>query len=169
MNVVYKIFRKCGDGADGGGTGVNGSVNSSGLIKNLNSLHVRNADVFLDLGSGDDRVILAALAMGANTSFGFELPQNISYSLLFNAAQSMLQTRSSREPVDWSRGPWTPCDIDELSTFECNSHCIFSFWVGMPLYTQNRILVLCNSCLSVKEFAVFCDRKWQRPQQGNQI
>ena len=93
MNVVYKIFRKCGDGADGGGTGVDGSVNSSSLIKNLNSLHVRNADVFLDLCARDGRVILAALAMGANTSFGFELPQNISYSLLFNAAQSMLQTR----------------------------------------------------------------------------
>jgi hypothetical protein len=165
VNQVYKVMKKCGDGADGGGVGVNGSVRASSLFKILEKIHARD-HVFLDLGAGDGRVMLAALAIGADTAVGFELPENSSYKLLFCAARRMLQTRLEQIAVDWSRAEWTPRDIDALETLECNPYCIFSFWVGMPLFTQQRILFLCNSCLSVKEFAVFRDRKWPTPQHG---
>jgi hypothetical protein len=163
--AVYKVMKKCGDGADGGMVGVNGSVTASSLVKILKSIHAHD-HVLVDLGAGDGRVMLAALAVGADTAVGFELPENSSYKLLFCAARRMVQRNLQGIPADWSRAEWTPRDIDALETFECNPYCVFSFWVGMPLNTQQRILFLCNSCLSVKEFAVFRDRKWTRPEQG---
>lgn len=163
--AVYKVMKKCGDGADGGMVGVNGSVTASSLVKILKSIHAHD-HVLVDLGAGDGRVMLAALAVGADTAVGFELPENSSYKLLFCAARRMVQRNLQGIPADWSRAEWTPRDIDALETFECNPYCVFSFWVGMPVNTQQCILFLCNSCLSVKEFAVFRDRKWTRPEQG---
>lgn len=165
VNVVYRVMKRCGDGADGGGIGVNGSVTASSLVTILNSIHAHD-NILVDLGAGDGRVILAALTVGANKAVGFELPENSSYRLLFCAARRMLQNNLKGVPVDWSRAEWTPRDIDALQTLECNPYCIFSFWVGMPFDTQQHILFLCNSCLSVKEFAVFRDRKWTKPEQG---
>lgn len=166
VNTVYKKIKKCGDGADGGGVGVNGSVTAASLFKILASIHARD-HTFVDLGAGDGRVILAALAIGSDTAIGFELPQNNSYRVLFCAARRMLQTALERVPIDWSRAEWIPRDIDTLEALECDPYCIFSFWVGMPLCTQQRILFLCNNCLSVKEFAVFRDHKWTKPQSGS--
>mmetsp|Transcript_48547 Transcript_48547/g.101439 ORF Transcript_48547/g.101439 Transcript_48547/m.101439 type:complete len:129 (+) Transcript_48547:1117-1503(+) len=42
-------------------------------------------------------------------------------------------------------------------------NCVFSFWVGMPFSTQNRILELCVGCPTVDTITVFRDRKWNTP------
>ena len=165
VNCVYKTVRKCGDSADGAVVGLNGSVTASSLVKILNSIHVPG-HAFADLGAGDGRVILSALAMGANKAVGFELPENLSHCVLFCAARHMLQSRLQVEGVDWALAEWTARDINTLGTLDDDSYCIFSFWVGMPFDTQKHILFLCNSCSSVKEFAVFRDRKWTNPQDG---
>jgi predicted RNA methylase len=71
---------------------LNGSVTASSVAKILNSIHVpRHA--FVDLGAGDGRVILSALAMGANKAVGFDFPENLSHGVLFCAARHMLQSR----------------------------------------------------------------------------
>ena len=170
VSNVYKIMKRSGDGADGGVIGLNGSVTASSLVKILRLIHARD-HVLVDLGAGDGRVILSAMAVGSDKAVGFELPLNNSYKILFLAARRKLQQNSGGIPfvqvqVDWSRAEWTPRDVDTLETLECNPYCIFSFWVGMPLNTQQHILYLCNSCTSVKEIAVFRDRKWTKPQQG---
>ena len=96
-------MKKC----DGGEVGVNGSVTASSLVKILKSIYAHD-HMFVDLGAGNGRVILAALATGANSAVGFELPDNNSYSLLFCAARRMLQTNLGGITVDWSRAEWTP-------------------------------------------------------------
>ena len=48
-------------------------------------------------------------------------------------------------------------------------NCVFSFWVGMPLATQNRILELCAACPTVDTITVFLDRKWRTPDAGNSL
>ena len=60
----------------------------------------------------------------------------------------------------------SPRDIDAVETLESNPVCVFSILVGIPLRTQQHVLFLSNRCLSVKEFAVFRDRKWTKPQKG---
>jgi hypothetical protein len=39
----------------------------------------------------------------------------------------------------------------------------FTFWNGMELQTQIRILELCSSCKSLDSLVVFRDQKWCRP------
>ena len=51
-------------------------------------------------------------------------------------------------------------DIDALERLTGNPHIVFSFWVGMPLATQENILKLAAECSSVQGVAVFRDRKW---------
>jgi hypothetical protein len=46
------------------------------------------------------------------------------------------------------------------------TNCVYSFWVGMPLWTQNRILKLCAGCPTVDTLAVFKDQKWRTPDEG---
>ena len=47
-----------------------------------------------------------------------------------------------------------------------SSNCVFSFWIGMPYYTQYHILELCAACSSVNTIAVFKDEKWSTPKDG---
>jgi RsiW-degrading membrane proteinase PrsW (M82 family) len=58
--------------------------------------------------------VLAALAVGADSALGFELPENTSYKLLFCAARRLVQEKLQGIPADWSRAEWTPRDIDAL-------------------------------------------------------
>ena len=111
VNLVYRTMKKCSDGADDGVVGFNGSVTASSLVKILNSIHAPRHN-FVDLGAGAGRVILAALAIGANTSVGVELPENVSQTILFRSARHMLQSKLEVEGVDWSRAEWTPRDIN---------------------------------------------------------
>jgi hypothetical protein len=46
------------------------------------------------------------------------------------------------------------------------TNCVYSFWVGMPLWTQNHILELCAGCPTVDTLAVFKDQKWRTPDEG---
>ena len=50
-------MKKCGDGADGGEVGVNGSVTASSLVKILKTIYAHD-HMFVDLGGGNGRVII---------------------------------------------------------------------------------------------------------------
>jgi hypothetical protein len=51
-------------------------------------------------------------------------------------------------------------DIDALELLPGNTHIVYTFWVGMPLPTQEHILKLAAECPSVQAVAVFRDGKW---------
>lgn len=51
-------------------------------------------------------------------------------------------------------------DIDQLTQLPAGTTATYSFWVGMPLPTQLRILSLSAACPSVTAIAVFRDSKW---------
>ena len=51
-------------------------------------------------------------------------------------------------------------DIDELDELPQGATTMYSFWVGMPLTTQQKILSLSAACPSVTAIAVFRDSKW---------
>jgi hypothetical protein len=62
---------------------------------------------------------------------------------------------------------WISKDIDELSELpEGSASCAFSFWVGIPLDTQEKILHLCAASFSIRSVCVFRDSKWREPEDG---
>jgi hypothetical protein len=44
------------------------------------------------------------------------------------------------------------------------TEAVFTFWNGMELQTQIRILELCSSCKSLDSLIVFRDKDWRRPE-----
>jgi len=84
---IYRLFRKCSGGADGGVLGVNGSIRPSCLDKVLCALQV-NGRVFIDFGAGDGRAQVASLLKGAISAYGYELPANKAHQFVLNAVLS---------------------------------------------------------------------------------
>ena len=152
---IYRLFRKCSGGADGGVLGVNGSIRPSCLDKVLCALLV-NGRVFIDFGAGDGRAQVASLLKGAISAYGYELPANKAHQFVLNAVLSKC-------PEDViTRVHWISKDIDELAELpDGTASCAFSFWVGIPLATQEKILSLCASSLSIRSVCVFRDSKWR--------
>ena len=70
---IYRLFRKCSGGADGGVSGLNGSIRPSCLDKVLSALQV-NGRVFIDFGVGMGELWL--LLEGATGAYGYEMPAN---------------------------------------------------------------------------------------------
>ena len=157
---IYRLFRKCSGGADGGVLGVNGSIRPSCLDKVLCALQV-NGRVFIDFGAGDGRAQVASLLKGAISAYGYELPANKAHRFVLNAVLS----KCSEDVI--TRVHWISKDIDELAELpDGTASCAFSFWVGIPLATQEKILSLCASSLSIRSVCVFRDSKWHAPEDG---
>ena len=155
IGVIYRLFRKCSGGADGGVLGVNGSIRPSCLDKVLCALQV-NGRVFIDFGAGDGRAQVASLLKGAISAYGYELPANKAHRFVLNAVLS----KCSEDVI--TRVHWISKDIDELAELpDGTASCAFSFWVGIPLATQEKILSLCASSLSIRSVCVFRDSKWR--------
>jgi hypothetical protein len=140
--------------------GVNGSIGLSCLDKVLVALQV-NGREFIDFGTGDGRVLVASLLIGATSAYGYELAAN-------KAHQYVLSAAISNYPEDVIRRVhWISKDIDELSELpEGSASCAFSFWVGIPLDTQEKILHLCAASFSIRSVCVFRDSKWREPEDG---
>ena len=157
---IYRLFRKCSGGADGGVSGLNGSIRPSCLDKVLSALQV-NGRVFIDFGAGDGRALVASLLKGAAGAHGYEMPANEAHRFVLDAVLSKC-------PEDMiTRVHWISKDIDELSELpEGSASCAFSFWVGIPLDTQEKILHLCAASFSIRSVCVFRDSKWREPEDG---
>ena len=157
---IYRLFRKCSGGADGGVSGLNGSIRPSCLDKVLSALQV-NGRVFIDFGAGDGRALVASLLKGAAGAHGYEMPANEAHRFVLDAVLSKC-------PEDMiTRVHWISKDIDELSELpEGSASCAFSFWVGIPLDTQEKILHLCAASFSIRSVCVFRASKWREPEDG---
>jgi predicted RNA methylase len=67
--------------------GVNGSIGLSCLDKVLVALQV-NGREFIDFGTGDGRVLVASLLIGATSAYGYELAANKAHQYVLSAAIS---------------------------------------------------------------------------------
>ncbi len=176
VGCIWRTFRRIGDGADGGVVAMNGNLRPTSLVRVLRALKPEKSD-FLDFGAGDGRVLHAAMASRASTAKGFELPANKAHKFVFDAVGKELHSDASSIlstlRVAWSNAEWCSQDIDSIRRIPGNSRrmpgnsqCVYSFWVGMPLQTQTRILRLSAQSPAVKAIAVFRDRKWPKPESG---
>ena len=189
FRVIYHVFRKVSDNAHGNVKGVSGSLTPGSLHKVLTDADVFGLK-FLDIGAGDGRAIAAALASGASSASGFELPDNQATAFIFEAAmrkieQSMLFTSSTmcrrRARLDFtdieqvqpdffdqllSNAFSNPCySVWQVNDLPAGTEIVFTFWVGFPFSTQIHILYLCACCDSLKTLIVFRDGKWRKPDQ----
>ena len=67
----------------------------------------------VDMGAGDGRFMVAAMANLAGSAIGYELPENLPQKLIFDAVSSRLPLRTTKS------GEWIAKDIDEVySSFD---------------------------------------------------
>ncbi len=148
---------------------MNGSIRAACLVRMLHALNIKGREV-VDFGAGDGRVLFAAIAGGASKAIGFELPENKAHKFVFDAVRKKLTSADKvalpSNGSTWSDAEWFPRDIDNMREVPGAPACVYTFWVGMPFETQERILTLCARCPSVDAIAVFRDRKWPKPDDG---
>ena len=126
---------------------------------------------FIDFGAGDGRVLLSAILGSATKASGYELPVNKAHSTILHAVLRSIE-KETDSGVEFFEAAvhWIGRDINWLQSIpSCPSSqsCIYSFWVGMPFPTQEKILLLCASSQNVSALAVFRDRKWRHPDEGD--
>jgi hypothetical protein len=134
----------------------------------LHALDINGREI-VDFGAGDGRVLFAAMAAGASRAVGFELHENKAHKFVFDAVCKRLASANTvvlPNEVAWSDAEWFPRDINFMREVPCSPHCVYTFWVGMPFETQERVLSLCARCPSIDAIAVFRDHKWPKPENG---
>jgi hypothetical protein len=104
---VFALFRRASDGADGSsGHGFNGTLNATSLASIFAFLDIYGKH-FVDLGAGEGRVLVSAVACGAGSAIGYELIQNKAHKYVFDAVLSRVQRVKSL-----IRANWLPQDIE---------------------------------------------------------
>lgn len=121
------------------------------------------------VGAGDGRVLLSAISAGASGATGYELPDNKGHKLLFDCVKERCDVEGKHHAL-WEVRSHTCCstrwcqnprffgaqaadfvtfglllqaqDIDRMSRIK-EGAAVFTFWVGMPVETQQKILSLC--------------------------
>ena len=159
IHIIYRSFKKLSDGAEGGVSGVNGSIRAKALAHILTALCVKGNEL-VDFGAGSGRVLFSAVTAGASRAYGYELPENKGMKYVFDAA-----VRNSGAHAQ-DRVEWIGKDISSLMELNGSPTCAFSFWVGFPLPVQEHILQLCAETKSVETIAVFKDSKWPNYMRG---
>jgi SAM-dependent methyltransferase len=163
VDRIFKILKSVTMGCcHGGVSGMNGSVRPTSLIKIVSALG-HHGGMFFDFGCGYGLVLLVALAMGFNIATGCELPVNSAQRIGFEATKAAIAA--------YPAAYWLGQDILQLNlplqTLEQISSA-YAFWVGMPKPVQRCILDLCRSSfINIRSIAVFLDRKWPKPNNGN--
>jgi hypothetical protein len=76
-------------GTFGWGHGISGSIGPAGILKIFQHLQLKERSV-IDWGGGNGRVIIAAGCYGALKAYGLELPENIGYFSIWDAALKLL-------------------------------------------------------------------------------
>ena len=99
---IYRRFRKNSDNSHGNVKGVSGSLTPDSLYKVLTVADVNETNV-VDIGAGDGKPLAAAMAYGASSAHGFELPENQANAFIFKAAMSMIVNSMFLNPSVLSR------------------------------------------------------------------
>jgi hypothetical protein len=138
------------------------------MVRIIRAMKVRGSAV-VDFGASEGRALLAAIAGGATKGDGYELPDNKAHKFVFDAVCKELHSENavlSSGRINYSGAKWHAMDIHGIGQLEVGTHCAFSFWVGMPLGTQECILSLCAKCPTLRYITVFRDHKWPKPIDG---
>jgi hypothetical protein len=104
LQQVFNWYRQFG-GADGSNEGMNGSVNANSLFDIFQVLNIIGETV-VDFGMGEGRVAASAIAYGALSAFGYDLPANFTYCINFSAvmdkmAHKWTEIQNIRDRVAW--------------------------------------------------------------------
>ena len=148
VGKFFRIYRKITGGADGSVAGLNGSIRPLDLVRILGALEIQGRE-FIDFGAGDGRVLVSAILGSATKASGYELPENRAHRTILHAVLRSIE-KETDSGVEFFEAAvhWIGRDINRLLSIpSCPSSqsCIYSFWVGMPLPTQEKILLLCAS------------------------
>jgi len=170
---IFREYKRITGGADGSVTGLNGSIRPLDLVRILGALEIQGRE-FIDFGAGDGRVLVSAIVGSATKATGYELPDNRAHGTILSAVLRSIEKGAADSGVESLKTivHWIGRDIESLLSIpSCPSlkSCAYSFWVGMPLETQEHILLLCASSQSISALAVFQDRKWRHPDEGDLI
>jgi hypothetical protein len=212
LTLVTRIYALCktvtGGGASGSVAGIGGSVNPFGMVLLFQAMRLRGRN-FVDLGAGDGRVLVAAVACGARRAWGCELPVNtgcigVFLALLNITAERMpgilaaelpgtVMENTPRQVSSRFLPELSGQDIErvgnckfslvlalwflsfipfwQMSQLQDSTECVFSFWVGHPIATQDHTLALCASCPTVDTLVVFKPPRgiYARPLAGSYI
>ena len=74
VQSIYRTFRKISDNSHSNVKGISGSLTPGSMHKKFTAADVNGVN-FLDIGAGDGKPIAAAVAYGASSAQGFELPE----------------------------------------------------------------------------------------------
>lgn len=110
---VYMCFRKAAGGADGGVVGVNGSLSVMSLFCILQIMGIKGRRL-VDMGGGEGRVLISAMACGADCAFGYELPDNMAHKFVFDAALTQMARHCPDQSVLLHNAQWFAGDIDQV-------------------------------------------------------
>jgi hypothetical protein len=89
VQSIYRTFRRISDSAHGNVKGISGCLTPGSLHKVLTVADVYGLN-FMDIGAGDGKPMAAAMACGASSAYGFELPENQANKFIFKAALSRI-------------------------------------------------------------------------------
>ena len=177
---IYRTFRSVSNNAHGNGKGFSEILTPDSLFKIIRAANVFGSN-FVDIGCSEGKPMAAALAEGAASVHGFELPRHKANSFIFEAAMTRIERKSSTKLL--SRSIMSFKDIDkvrichiiacirfsglsfslQVDSLPKGTNIVYSFWVGMPYFAQVHILDLCACCDSVDVLVVFRDGKWRVP------
>jgi predicted RNA methylase len=111
--AIYRIFRRISDNADCNLDGFSGSLTAESLLRVLNAGNVFGSH-FLDIGAGVGRPLSAAIALGASSVHGFELPLNQSHRYIFEASIKEISQSLYFKPIDFKIQHLDFEDIDKV-------------------------------------------------------
>ena len=97
VQYIYRTFRKTSDNSHGNVKGISGSLTPGSMHKIFTAADVNGVN-FLDIGAGDGKPIAAAVAYGASSAQGFELPENQANAFIFKAAIQFSQIAKLKIP-----------------------------------------------------------------------
>ena len=113
ITAIYCIFRRISDNADCNSDGFSGSLTAESLLRVLNAGNVFGSH-FLDIGAGVGRPLSAAIALGASSVHGFELPLNQSHLYIFEASIKEISQSLYFKPIDFKIQHLDFEDIDKV-------------------------------------------------------
>ena len=92
FNDIYRTFRSVSDNTHGNVEGVSGSLTPGSFFRIFKVADVFGSN-YVDIGSGEGKTMAAALAEGASSVQGFELPQNKANNLIYEAAMKRIERK----------------------------------------------------------------------------
>lgn len=113
VGFVYRTYKKATlGGCNGRCAGHDGSLSPIWLFRVLQCLGIMR-QIVVDLGAGDGRVLVSALACGADQAFGYELPKNKACKYVLDAVLKKMDVSSGN--LYSRRAHWVPSDIDKVA------------------------------------------------------